>query len=81
MGDGDEVVAALMQRALHNPRLDQAIRRWLTPDGFRRWCDTAAAFASSTLRDLEASARAKHRAWVDRQAAPCSCAWCPKNGA
>jgi len=76
MGDGDEVVAALMQRALHNPRLDQAIRQWLTPNGFRHWCDTAAPFAPSTLRDLETSARAKHAAWVARQAVACSCAWC-----
>lgn len=80
MGDGDEVVAALMQRARHTPRLDQALRRWLTPDGFRRWCDTAAAFAPCSLRDLEASARAKHAAWVARRAVACACAWCAEAG-
>lgn len=73
MGDGDEVVAALMQRALRNPRLDQAIRRWLTPEGFRRWRDTAATFAHCTIHDLAASARAKHRAGVDRQDAAVAC--------
>lgn len=75
MGDGNEVVATLMQRALRNPRLDQALRAWLTPEGFRHWGDTAGAFAHYTIRDLEASARAKHWAWADRRAVPCSCTW------
>ncbi|SMC08090.1 hypothetical protein SAMN00768000_3643 [Sulfobacillus thermosulfidooxidans DSM 9293] len=78
MGDGAEVVAALMHRAARNPRLLHAIHQWLTPDGLRQWQDTAAAFPSLALRDLEATARQKHWTWVDRQARPCSCAWCQR---
>ena len=76
MGDGAEVVAALMHQATSNPRLHHAIHQWLTPDGLRQWQETAAAFPSLALRDLEATARQKHWTWVDHHGRSCSCAWC-----